>query len=123
MLHDNATVPESDLLTRLSRNIAKRRTDLGLTQAQLAERLGVDSETVSRFERGRHAPSLLTLERLAGLLYTTAGELLAEAPKAPDSEATAMSCWLDGLGVEDRAFVRGLLKDWCDYLQGRRRSL
>lgn len=121
MLDNNATIPESPLLRRLSRNIAKRRNELGLTQAQLAERLDVDSETVSRFERGRHAPSLLTLERLAGLLYTTTGELLAEAPKETDSEATVMACWLAGLEAEDRAFVRGLLKDWCDYLQARKR--
>jgi transcriptional regulator with XRE-family HTH domain len=52
------------LSVRLSRNISARRRSLGLTQAQLAERLGVDTETLSRFERGKHLPSLSTLERL-----------------------------------------------------------
>jgi len=55
---------EDALAVRLSRNIASRRRELNLTQAQLAERLCVDTETLSRFERGKHLPSLATLETL-----------------------------------------------------------
>lgn len=96
-----------------------RRRALGLTQAQLAERLGVDTETLSRFERGKHLPSLVTLERLAGLLLTTVGELLAEQPKVVDDEALAVTSWLSALAIEDRAFARDLLKQCCDYLAAR----
>ena len=53
---------------RLGQRIAERRKALGWTQDQLAERLGVDAETVSRFERGVTVPALVTLDRLAGLL-------------------------------------------------------
>ena len=73
--------PERDedvLAVRLSRNIASRRRELNLTQAQLAERLCVDTETLSRFERGKHLPSLATLERLAEQLQTTVAVLLEE---------------------------------------------
>ena len=70
---------EDALAVRLSRNIAGRRRALDLTQAQLAERLGVDTETLSRFERGKHLPSLATLERLAEQLQTTVAVLLDEA--------------------------------------------
>ena len=66
------------LAVRLSRNIASRRRELNLTQAQLAERLCVDTETLSRFERGKHLPSLATLERLAAQLQTTVAILLEE---------------------------------------------
>ncbi len=48
----------------LGRNIAGRRKILGLTQAVLAEQLGIDTVTVSRFERGSHLPSLLRLEHI-----------------------------------------------------------
>jgi transcriptional regulator with XRE-family HTH domain len=74
-------------LPRLSRNITARRRALALTQAQVAERLGLDTETVSRFERGKHLPSLITLERLARVLVTTVGELLAEEPIKPDDQS------------------------------------
>lgn len=54
-----------------------------------AERLGMEVETLSRFERGRHVPSLLTLERLVTVLRSTCGELLDEAPPRPSSDALA----------------------------------
>lgn len=37
---------------RLGQQIAARRKAMDLTQDQLAERLEVDAETISRFERG-----------------------------------------------------------------------
>ena len=107
------------LSVRLSRNISARRRSLGLTQAQLAERLGVDTETLSRFERGKHLPSLSTLERLAGLLMMTVGELLAEQPKTIDDDSLAISSRLSRLCPEDREFTKELLKLCCEYLDGR----
>ncbi|MFN0012213.1 MAG: helix-turn-helix domain-containing protein [Phycisphaerales bacterium] len=40
------------------------REALGLTQAQLSERLGVDSMTVSRWERGTVKPSPAAVKAL-----------------------------------------------------------
>ncbi len=107
------------LAVRLPRNISKQRQALGLTQAQLAERLGVDTETLSRFERGKHLPSLLTLERLAGVLFMTVGELLSEEPIVADDDAIAISSWLSRLSPEDKLFAQGMLKQLCGYLGER----
>ncbi len=104
------------LALRLSRNIATRRKALGMTQAVLAERLGVDTETLSRFERGKHVPSVATLERLAGLLMTTIGELLEEEQKEAGEDALMIASWLSSLMPDDRVFARSLLKQCCDYL-------
>ncbi len=111
---------KTDLALRLSRNIVSRRRCLGLTQAQLAERLGVETETLSRFERGKHLPSLLTLERLSGLLVTSMGELLAEQPLPASDEALVINAWLANLQSDDRAFAQALLKQCCDYLASRK---
>jgi transcriptional regulator with XRE-family HTH domain len=67
----------------LAKNIAARRKALSLTQAQLAEALAVDTETFARFERGKHLPSLYTLERLAVLLRISASELLDDNTPPP----------------------------------------
>jgi transcriptional regulator with XRE-family HTH domain len=64
--------------SRLGENIASRRTSLGWTQADLAERIGVNTETVSRFERGAHLPALTTLDEIAGALRVSVSELLAD---------------------------------------------
>lgn len=110
------------LETRLARNIATRRKVLGLTQAQLAEKLGVETETLSRFERGKHLPSLATLERLAGLLQVTVSELLAEQPKVADDEALVISSWIAELDDEDKLFARAILKQCCEHLEGKAKS-
>lgn len=116
----NTTAGETALAFRLAKNIASRRKALELTQAQLAERLGVDTETLSRFERGKHLPSLVTLERLADVLVATVGELLAEPSRAPDEDALTISAWLAGLKPADKAFAKSLLKQFCDHLSSRR---
>ena len=101
---------------RLSKNIANRRRELGLTQAQLAERMGIEPETLSRFERGKHLPSLGTLEKLADLLLIPVADLLAEQPKTADEDALVITSWLAGLNSNDRAFLYSILKQSCDYL-------
>lgn len=53
---------------RLGRRVADHRKRAGLTQAQLAERVGVATETVSRLERGSAVPSLARLEDVASAL-------------------------------------------------------
>ena len=105
------------LATRLSKNIAIRRHELGLTQAQLAERLGIDTETLSRFERGKHLPSLTTLEKLAIQLQTTIAALLDEQAPQADADALAMTAWLMSLDNHDRNFIREQVKRACQHLE------
>lgn len=50
-----------------SKEIKALRKRLGLTQKVLADRLGVDAITVSRWERGEYKPSGLALRQLARL--------------------------------------------------------
>ena len=70
------------LAARLANTIAAHRSALGLSQAELAERMDISAKTVSGFERGRHLPSLVTLVRLAEALRVSVGELLGEQPVA-----------------------------------------
>ena len=60
----DSTAERRKLAKRLGQQIAERRRELSWTQDQLAERLGVDTETISRFERGVTVPALLTIEKL-----------------------------------------------------------
>lgn len=53
-------------------NVGKRikalRKTRGLTQEQLAERLGVQRATISNYEIGRRSPHLKELEKIASVL-------------------------------------------------------
>lgn len=60
--------------TKIGVGIAAARKFQGVTQEELAERIGIETETVSRFERGATMPSLVTLQKLAVELDTTTEE-------------------------------------------------
>ena len=61
-------ITKNEIQKALAMNIGKSLADvrkrIGWTQGELAERIGVETETISRFERGATTPSLLTLQRL-----------------------------------------------------------
>lgn len=52
----------------IARFVIVRRAELGLTQEQLAERMGTSHSAISRIESGQHRTSVTTLERLARAL-------------------------------------------------------
>ena len=52
----------------IARFVIMRRAELGLTQEQLAERMGTSHSAISRIESGQHRTSVATLERLAHAL-------------------------------------------------------
>ena len=56
--------------------IAAMRKEKGLTQAQLAERLGVSNKTVSRWETGKNMPDYAIPEELTCELNITVNELI-----------------------------------------------
>ena len=53
---------------QLARIVIRRRMELGLTQEQLAERMGTSHSAISRIESGQHGTSVQTLQRLAEAL-------------------------------------------------------
>jgi len=48
----------------LARIVIMRRAALGLTQAELATRMGATASAISRIESGQHATSVQTLKKL-----------------------------------------------------------
>lgn len=60
----------------IARNLRKRRLAHGLSQAEVAEVLGVSVESFSRIERGLSLPSFPTLLRMATMFGAQAGDLL-----------------------------------------------
>jgi transcriptional regulator with XRE-family HTH domain len=50
---------------KLGRELAARRRDAGLTQAELARRIGTTQAAISKIESGRVLPGLPLIERIA----------------------------------------------------------
>jgi len=60
-------------------NITAKRKRMGLNQAQLAERIGIGPDSLSRIESGVTAPKFQTLEKLAQVLECPVAELFLSA--------------------------------------------
>ena len=68
--------------------IREARRRAGLTQAELAERIGTTQSAVARLERGRSAPSA---ERLARIVRACGLELVPTMMPAEDSDWSVAS--------------------------------
>lgn len=63
----------------ITNNILKIRTEKGLTQAQLADRLNVQQSMISMIENEERNPSVDVLLKLAAALGVTVDELIGKA--------------------------------------------
>ena len=64
-------------LSKIGQFISRRRMAMGLTQAQLAERLNVTDKAVSKWERGKSLPDVTLFSRVAAELRVSVVELLS----------------------------------------------
>ena len=62
----------------LGKKIRAHREELGLTQAELADKLGLTYSSVSQWESGRATPRTPILRQLADLFDTTVADLMGE---------------------------------------------
>lgn len=62
---------------KIGKFICSTRKQLGMTQEQLGERLGVTNKTVSRWETGKYMPDIDKLQELSAILSISINELLA----------------------------------------------
>lgn len=65
--------------------IAKRRKEKNLTQAGLAEKLGVSNKTVSKWETGKCMPDYNVIQKLCDELGISISELMDAEENEPDS--------------------------------------
>ena len=68
LLADPATHAEYVSVTRefeMARELIAARSRAGLTQGEVAERMGTTQSVVARLESGRRAPSMRTVQRYA----------------------------------------------------------
>ena len=66
----------ADIYAQLGQRIRKLRKQADLTQAQLAERVGITPDYVGRIERGRGAVTLATLSQIAEALDAQLRQLI-----------------------------------------------
>ena len=65
-----------NMTSKFAKAIHNRRKELGLTQEELAERVGTTKQVVSKYENGQRSPKVVMANAFADALETTLDELL-----------------------------------------------
>lgn len=68
----------SSVAETLRENVRRLRKDLELSQSDLAKAIGTDQAAIGLIELSRANPTLLTIEKIAQVLQTTAVDLLTK---------------------------------------------
>jgi len=104
-VEDQAKMRDRELARSIGGRLKTRRKALRLTQDQLAERLGIEKETVSRLETGFVTPSIGRLSTLAEALDLSLEELLRDVSDRPADQAGSLIAAIQTLPAEERALV------------------
>jgi transcriptional regulator with XRE-family HTH domain len=105
-------VPLSQIV---GKNIKTGRKIKGLTQSQLAQEIGVEVETVSRYERGLLAPSFPQLEKICTALAIPAWMIFSDGDNVPDTQAMCIAEILKGLSAREIEFVVSYVQLYAEY--------
>ena len=81
---------------KIGRHLAEKRKEKSLTQAQLAELLGVSDRSVSRWENGATMPDVSLFQPLCAALDMTLDEFLSGEPSSPQPQAQVSLQHMEG---------------------------
>jgi transcriptional regulator with XRE-family HTH domain len=116
ILEDRAKQRDKHLSKLIGARLAARRKELGLTQAELAEKLGIEKESVSRLETGVISPSLGRLSTLAEALDFSMDNLLRDTSIHPGDQAANLIACIASLSEPKRALVLRMATEFAAIL-------
>ena len=91
----NSNQMDTTIRKNIQANISKYRKKSGLSQAELAQKIGVKNSTVSSWERGANAPDIETLFSICKLFNVTVADMFG----------------CDTVNYDDKLTVHGFEKD------------
>lgn len=103
-MHDNS------LAKIFGKNLYKKRTELGLTQEELAEKLGIAKQSLSRMERGVMSPKFDRLEDIASQLNCTVTELFSNNNNKNEIESLILDL-LNEFSVSEKTIILKIIYD------------
>lgn len=90
---------------RLGQSIAKQREQVGLTQEQLADAIGIGNEAVSRIERGIVEPSAVRLMEIADIFNCSVTVFFEESSLRLHDGLDVLAKQMHQLNSEQQQFV------------------
>lgn len=116
--HVSRRAQNDELLLQIGSRLRELRAASGLTQARLAELVGLQPNSISLMESGSVAPTLTTLTNLArglgvrpmDMLDFYPGAVPSPSPSPADAEEAELLQSFRSLDPSNKVLVRGLLR-------------
>lgn len=99
--------------------IAARRKAKGLTQAHIAEAIGVEKETVSRMENGVISLTLTRLQQMSEVLDCSLSDLVRTNAHDSHSQSQNINELIQSLPVGERVLVVNFVAEIVKVLKSR----
>ncbi|WP_301098924.1 helix-turn-helix transcriptional regulator [Otariodibacter sp.] len=103
------------IMQTIGQAIAKYRQAVGLTQAQLAEILGIGNDAVSRMERGTTVLTVLRLFELAEIFKCEVADLITDGSNRSIDQARSLEKMLLQLNECERTELLLLVEKMIDW--------
>ena len=107
----------SQLSKQVGLTIAKYRQQSGLTQNEVAEKLNIGYEAVSRMERGIVMPTVERLVELAEIFNCEAADLLTQSSNRIEDQSAQIKSLLSDLGEQDRLLLLDIITKLVDHFK------
>lgn len=108
---------KQEINQKIGQSIAKHRKVIGMTQAELAERLDLSLDAVSRLERGNIGLSVVRLFELAEIFSCETTDLLDEASHRPRDMARQLEGLLTRVDDIHRLKLVKVIEDLVNMLE------
>ncbi len=113
-------MPISTLSAQIGKNISSKRKHLGLTQAQLAELVDLENETISRIESGKYNVSITSLERFTKVLQLDITDIVRADTNNIPSQAQSIAILLENLNEEEKEIILKLVHEACNLCKAKK---
>lgn len=100
----------------IGKAIAQKRTEKGLTQEDVAEKLNIGNEAVSRIERGTVIPNVVRLVEMADIFECATDELLIKSRLRSMDNAKYLYDIFVRLKEEDRIMLLEIMTNLAERL-------
>lgn len=102
-----AGIDQKALAVSVGRAHARQRVRSGLTQDEVAERLGVGNEAITRIEQGAVIHNIARLYDFVAIFSCEASDLLSEGCPRANDQGHRLSRLIEDLDEADRKLVVG----------------
>ena len=107
---------DKDIAVRIGKNIANARKVAKRTQEEVAEKLEIDTGSLSRMERGVILPSVPMLDKISDELNVSLWQLLGTASLSSAVLTENIQSLLEQLDIPERRFLLEQIEGWVKQL-------